>query len=65
MRRGGENFAGKSRALFEKEWKKYGHVHENYNYRTGMGCGAPKNNSEKFYNWGGLLALVAIEENLE
>ncbi len=60
-----EILAEKSRALFEKEWKKYGHVHENYNYRTGMGCGAPKNNSEKFYNWGGLLALVAIEENLE
>lgn len=65
MRRGGENFTGKSRALFEKEWKKYGHVHKNYNYRTGMGFGAPKNNSEKFYNRGGLPALVAIEENLE
>jgi hypothetical protein len=54
--------AEKSKALFLKEWLQCGHVHENYNHRTGMGCGAPKGNSEKFYNWGGLLAYIALEE---
>ena len=54
--------AEKSKALFLKEWLKCGHIHENYNHRTGMGCGSEKNNSEKFYNWGGLLALIALQE---
>lgn len=54
--------AEKSKSLFLKEWLQCRHIHENYNHRTGMGCGAPKKNSEKFYNWGGLLALIAIKE---
>jgi len=53
----------KSEALLLKEWRAFGHVHENYNGDTGAGCGAEKDNSDPFYHWGGLLALISIMEN--
>lgn len=52
----------KSEALLLKEWRKCGHVHENYCGDTGMGCGSGKQNSDPFYHWGGLLALIGIIE---
>ena len=52
------DLAEKSLALILKEWTQYGHVHENYNADTGMGCDV--RNSDKFYHWGGLLSYIAI-----
>jgi len=48
----------KSQALLLKEWREHGHVHENYSAITGEGCDQP--NSDPFYHWGGLLALMAL-----
>lgn len=45
-----------SEKLLLKEWLEHGHVHENYSADTGDGCGVP--DSDRFYHWGGLLALV-------
>jgi len=53
----------KSEALLLKEWREFGHVHENYNGDTGAGCGAEKDNSDPFYHWGGLLALISIMDD--
>jgi hypothetical protein len=50
--------AEKSLALLLKEWLSKGHVHENYNGKTGEGCDV--RNSNNFYTWGGLLALIAL-----
>ncbi len=50
----------KSEALLLKEWREYGHVHENYNADTGEGCGI--GNSDAFYHWGGLLGLISALE---
>lgn len=55
------DLARKSEELILKEWRLHGHVHENYDGDTGMGCGVP--NSDKFYHWGGLLAYIAILED--
>lgn len=65
--------AEKSEKLLLGEWRKYGHVHENYNAETGSGCEIPPDNripgssatfgSDCMYNWGGLLALLALEES--
>jgi hypothetical protein len=52
--------AEKGLAMLMKEWLAKGHVHENYNGETGEGCDA--RNSNKFYNWGGLLSLIALIE---
>jgi neutral trehalase len=49
-------FAQKSYALFLKEWKENGHVHENYNAITGTGDDVTS--SDRFYHWGALLGLV-------
>ena len=43
-----------------KEWLEKGHVHENYNADTGEGCDSA--NSDRFYHWGGLLAMPAMIE---
>ncbi len=51
----------RSLALFEKEWKKNGHVHENYNAITGEGDDVRA--SDRFYYWGALLALLGRMEN--
>lgn len=55
-----KGMAEKSGNLILKEWLEKGHVHENYNADTGEGCDS--NNSDKFYHWGGLLALIALLE---
>ena len=51
----------KSEALLLKEWREHGHVHENYCADTGEGCN--KNNSDRFYHWGGLLGLISVMED--
>jgi hypothetical protein len=56
------DLAEKSEALLLKEWRLYGHVHENYNGDTGMGCDVKR--SDRFYHWGGLLAYIAIDHAL-
>lgn len=50
----------KSHELLMKEWLENGHVHENYNGTTGEGCDVE--NSDKFYHWGALLALMSLIE---
>jgi hypothetical protein len=52
--------SAKSAALLLKEWCEHGHVHENYNADSGEGC--DKENSDRFYHWGGLLGLIALIE---
>ncbi len=49
-------FAEKSYALFLLEWKKNGHVHENYNASTGNGDDVTS--SDRFYHWGALLGYI-------
>jgi hypothetical protein len=53
--------AERSLALFEKDWKKNGHVHENYNAITGEGDDV--SSSDRFYHWGALLGLIDYLEN--
>jgi len=56
-----KQLAQKSLALFNKEWKAKGHVHENYNAMTGMGDDV--GSSDRFYHWGALLGLIDYQEN--
>jgi hypothetical protein len=49
-------FAERSYALFLQEWKKNGHVHENYNAITGSGDDVTS--SDRFYHWGALLGYI-------
>jgi putative isomerase len=51
-----KEFAQKSYALFLKEWKEKGHVHENYNAVTGTGDDVQS--SDRFYHWGALLGYL-------
>jgi Mannosylglycerate hydrolase MGH1-like glycoside hydrolase domain len=53
--------ARRSLALFEKEWTRNGHVHENYNAITGEGDDV--HSSDRFYHWGALLGLISYLEN--
>jgi glycogen debranching enzyme len=53
--------AQRSLALFEKEWRQNGHVHENYNAITGQGDDV--SDSDRFYHWGALLGLIDYLEN--
>ena len=48
--------ATRSYALFLKEWKDNGHVHENYN--ATLGTGDDVRNSDRFYHWGALLGYI-------
>ncbi len=52
--------AEKSSAVLLKEWREHGHIHENYTATTGMGC--DREDSDRFYHWGGLLGLPALIE---
>jgi len=54
-----DDLARKSEELILKEWRLYGHVHENYSAVDGLGCGM--HSSDKFYHWGGLLAYIALD----
>ena len=58
-----KKLAAKSLELFLKEWKANGHVHENYNGMTGEGDDV--GSSDRFYHWGALLGLIALEEEGE
>ena len=51
-------FAEKSYALFLKEWKEHGHVHENYNAVTGSGDDVTS--SDRFYHWGPLPGVCGV-----
>ncbi len=53
-------FAEKSYALFLKEWRDKGHVHENYN--AILGTGDDVANSDRFYHWGALLGYIELLE---
>jgi hypothetical protein len=53
-------FAKKSYALFLKEWREKGHVHENYN--AVLGTGDDVTSSDRFYHWGALLGYVEYLE---
>jgi putative isomerase len=53
-------FADKSYALFLKEWREHGHVHENYN--AILGSGDDVSSSDRFYHWGALLGYVEYLE---
>ena len=55
------DLAEKSVALILQEWRKHGHIHENYSGDDGWGCPNPR--SDKFYHWGGLLTMIALIEN--
>jgi len=55
-----KDFAEKSYALFLKEWKDKGHVHENYNAVTGSGDDV--SSSDRFYHWGALLGYIEYLE---
>ncbi len=55
--------AERSRELLLKEWRAHGHVHENYSADSGEGC--DKMSSDRFYHWGGLLGLIALQEDKE
>src|SRR5579862_310504 len=55
-----EEFARKSFELFQLEWSKKRHVHENYNAITGSGDDV--SSSDRFYHWGALLALIEYME---
>lgn len=56
--------AQRSLAIFLQEWRRDGHVHENYSALTGFGeaTEAKGANSTAFLTWGGLMGLMAIEE---
>lgn len=49
----------KSKTLFLKEWREHRHIHENYSAITGEGCDS--GNSDKFYHWGALLCVIAMD----
>ena len=53
-------FVDKSYALFMKEWRDHGHVHENYNAILGEGDDVAS--SDRFYHWGALLGYVKYWE---
>lgn len=55
-----KDLARKSRDLFLKEWRENRHIHENYSAETGEGC--DKANSDRFYHWGALLAMIWLHE---
>jgi hypothetical protein len=58
-----KELADKSLKLFLREWKKNGHVHENYN--ATLGEGDDVSSSDRFYHWGALLGLISFLEQTE
>jgi len=57
------HLADHSRLLFDDEWERHGHVHENYSAVTGQGEPRPGvyARSAPLYGWGGLLLLPDVE----
>ena len=60
LREACRDLAQKSVKIFEPEWKKNRHVHENYNAITGEGCDV--SSSDRFYHWGALLTVIALQD---
>jgi glycogen debranching enzyme len=56
----GAELARRGLEMFLRNWREDGGVYENYNADTGRG--ADVWNAARLYHWGGLLALVAIQE---
>lgn len=56
-------FARRGLKMFLRNWRDDGGVYENYNADTG--AGADVWNAARLYHWGGLLALVAIQELID
>ncbi len=56
--------AKKSLNTFLAEWRRDGHIHENYSALTGFGEGTVEKAvcSTPYFVWGGLMALMALEE---
>ena len=54
------DLARKSLDMFRPEWEAHRHVHENYSAVTGEGCDVE--NSDRFYHWGALLAVIALAQ---
>ncbi|MFH1537554.1 MAG: trehalase family glycosidase [bacterium] len=52
--------AKRSARLFQREWRKECHIHENYNSSNGEGDDVL--NSEPVYTWGALLAFLGVQE---
>jgi glycogen debranching enzyme len=60
------DLAEKCRSLFLEEWRERRHIHENYSALSGSGCpvaGEPRSNSDPYYHWGALLALIPLIES--
>lgn len=55
--------AGRGLDMFLRNWREDGGVYENYNADTGRG--ADVWNAARLYHWGGLLALIAIQELID
>ncbi len=55
--------ARKGLDIFLRNWREDGGIYENYNAETGQG--ADVWNAARLYHWGGLLALIAIEELID
>jgi hypothetical protein len=55
--------ARKGLEMFLRCWREDGGVYENYNAETGRG--GDVSNAARFYHWGGLLALTAIQELID
>ncbi|MCC6748055.1 MAG: hypothetical protein IT371_10380 [Deltaproteobacteria bacterium] len=55
--------AEQCRALFDGEWERHGHIHENYSALTGQGEPQPGTYARScpMYCWGGLLLLPDVE----
>ena len=52
--------AERSAALLLREWRTHGHIHENFTATTGWGC--DRDDSDRYYHWGGLLGMPALIE---
>ena len=59
-RQAASDLAEKSRHLLLREWREHGHVHENYSGDTGWGC--DRDDSDRYYHWGGLLGIMSLIE---
>ena len=57
------DFASKSLGLFMKNWRADGGVYENYNAVSG--AGGDVWNAARLYHWGGLMALIAVQELID
>jgi hypothetical protein len=45
--------------MWRQEWSLYGHIHENYNGNTGVGCELSAS-SDPYYTWGAATAFLPL-----